>query len=1350
MLRSYRADEQGEHVQWPEMSHLLHKSAKWTKSKKRKSGTEGVAAADTISPPAVVQQQQVQGSKRRRSAQQQPRNAEAGADDEDADMAEGDASGDSDYERVHALASAARAAAGVPDGRHKRGGQQQQQQRGITGRKQQATQRRHAQDESSEPDQDEDGSEQEQATAAAAADEAEQLAGQEGEEADEEEEEVEEQYTAEQYEAMLAEDANEVVAVRSKGLAGHLKSVQVQNFMCHQNFAMDFGTHVNVVSGSNGSGKSAVLQAMQCALGAQARKTGRADKNSELVRTGCSEAKVQVTLWNTGEDAYQHHVYGDHLTVERVIKVSGGSKWRLLNHAGAKVSDRKKDLDELLDHLNVDATNPLAVMTQDTSRNFLCGSVADKKKYDLFMQATMLEQMQANLHRAQGFVDQMKEAEKDISAEHSKRKARVVETREKLSRLEASAGLVAQMKTFERAQNWAAVQERMGVAEALRQRIEVELPEGQAGCEGLLKDTESSMATLREKEESLTAASTQYQAASEDFTAEMRRLGEELKAARLDHRTRGRASKQAEARLHALQEDLRTLLESKKESNDDRQREYAAKLQEHQGQRAGAGQNQLLEQKQAKEDELRGAKQRLASAQQSMASLQQEQQQLRAANGQKLALFGQHAQLRVLVDRSRRAFERVSLGEGGSPSSPVGGSAPTALPSALRVNNVPFFDLVAQLPIGPIGAHLTLANEMWNVATEVVLGGTLETWLVHNRRDKETLFKLAGQARMRRPTVIEANFDRPPYSIPAARQVPQGWATLRQFVQVEHPHYAHIIDNKLMDMSHYECVVVDQEEQRCKYAVYERAAGPNVGRAVHVAGRSWTRSGDATITKNYFNERRPRVGASFDAHLRSLEQALQAQQGAVHNLQQQVAALDGEVRQLARLAEQQRRELAQMVAQRMRANRHYTQLQTQAPVMDAGGDDDGEGDLAEQQRGLQEQVGQAQIAHDRAKAELEHGSLMQEQAQQLYDSRKAEMDEMLVAMTSRQEELQAVAQQRGQLQGVLDGCKAHLQKLEAEAAAKRADADQVARQIQELKQEALSVHGGTEEEGWAALAAARDALRGALVDGLRRRIAAGRLERLSEEELQQQAAEAYRDSIMQREWVHFKKKADELHRRVALAEQDAGGNRDELQHKLAKAEAEWRRHEPSVRNMRQVVRMTDRAVDERWDKFHELFDNVSSTVSGKFLAYMHRRGHMGKVRVDQASGELRLLVKVNVQGQGAAARKSQPVRDLKQLSGGERSFTTVAFILALGEFTESPFRAMDEFDVFMDAINRRIATQTLLEFAREKGDLQFIFLTPQDLQAVEDAKRKLAEGRGGRALPDGFVKVVQMRPARAS
>jgi hypothetical protein len=41
----------------------------------------------------------------------------------------------------------------------------------------------------------------------------------------------------------------------------------------------------------------------------------------------------------------------------------------------------------------------------------------------------------------------------------------------------------------------------------------------------------------------------------------MRRLQEQLKASRSEHRSRRRAAKQAEEALHALQEELRTLLE---------------------------------------------------------------------------------------------------------------------------------------------------------------------------------------------------------------------------------------------------------------------------------------------------------------------------------------------------------------------------------------------------------------------------------------------------------------------------------------------------------------------------------------------------------------------------------------------------------------------------------------------------------------------------------------------------------------------------------------------------------------------------------------------------------------------
>jgi hypothetical protein len=47
-------------------------------------------------------------------------------------------------------------------------------------------------------------------------------------------------------------------------------------------------------------------------------------------------------------------------------------------------------------------------------------------------------------------------------------------------------------------------------------------------------------------------------------------------------------------------------------------------------------------------------------------------------------------------------------------------------------------------------------------------------------------------------------------------------------------------------------------------------------------------------------------------------------------------------------------------------------------------------------------------------------------AQEQFDSRQAERQEMLSAITARQEEMQVLAQEKGQLQTVLDTCAAEL------------------------------------------------------------------------------------------------------------------------------------------------------------------------------------------------------------------------------------------------------------------------------------------------------------------------------------
>ena len=83
-------------------------------------------------------------------------------------------------------------------------------------------------------------------------------------------------------------------------------------------------------------------------------------------------------------------------------------------------------------------------------------------------------------------------------------------------------------------------------------------------------------------------------------------------------------------------------------------------------------------------------------------------------------------------------------------------------------------------------------------------------------------------------------------------------------------------------------------------------------------------------------------------------------------------------------------------------------------------------------------------------------------------------------------------------------------------------------------------------------------------------------------------------------------------------------------------------------------------------------------------------------------------------------------KDVKALSGGERSYTTIALLLALGESLETPFRVLDEFDVFLDPQARKLTIQTLIHVAKKMEHRQFIFITPQDLSSVKpDEKVKI-------------------------
>jgi hypothetical protein len=103
-------------------------------------------------------------------------------------------------------------------------------------------------------------------------------------------------------------------------------------------------------------------------------------------------------------------------------------------------------------------------------------------------------------------------------------------------------------------------------------------------------------------------------------------------------------------------------------------------------------------------------------------------------------------------------------------------------------------------------------------------------------------------------------------------------------------------------------------------------------------------------------------------------------------------------------------------------------------------------------------------------------------------------------------------------------------------------------------------------------------------------------------------------------------------------------------------------------------------------------------------------------------------------------RKSESdVHDASGMSGGERSYTTLALLMSLTNSIDSPFTCMDEFDVFMDEKNRRTSVSVMLKVAKELKKRQFLFITPNSIP-VDD--RDLVQN-GGPVVIRKLVKPVR-------
>ena len=147
-----------------------------------------------------------------------------------------------------------------------------------------------------------------------------------------------------------------------------------------------------------------------------------------------------------------------------------------------------------------------------------------------------------------------------------------------------------------------------------------------------------------------------------------------------------------------------------------------------------------------------------------------------------------------------------------------------------------------------------------------------------------------------------------------------------------------------------------------------------------------------------------------------------------------------------------------------------------------------------------------------------------------------------------------------------------------------------------------------------------------------------------------------------------------------------------------------------IEEVRENRRKILQEIEERNKKWREVMENLLDTVNTRYKVLLRRL---------QATGEVRLInnhdiedagLEIHVGFKGAVPQRLDPYTH----SGGERSTSVMAFLLALQQNVISPFRAVDEFDLHMDPQNKEAVSDFIVS-TMEGTDDQYMAITPSQV-----------------------------------
>ncbi|KAK9460059.1 P-loop containing nucleoside triphosphate hydrolase protein [Lipomyces oligophaga] len=557
-------------------------------------------------------------------------------------------------------------------------------------------------------------------------------------------------------------------------------------------------------------------------------------------------------------------------------------------------------------------------------------------------------------------------------------------------------------------------------------------------------------------------------------------------------------------------------------------------------------------------------------------------------------------------------------------------------------------------PVGPLGRHIALSKPEWSGVLEAILNQTTTAFAITCYEDERLLHQILRRHNAKN-TIITRKYDLFDYQ----HAMPDSaFTTVLHALEIDDEYVKRV----LIDMHQIERTILIKNREEAENVMYNRP--PNVKCCLALA-QSNRGNGFRILTRNGSSSIQPQP-AFRDAPRMKTDTRMQ-----LRNLQTEASKLEIELDEAKSNLTSVKEEWEQTKAELNDFGARIAVPETK---------------IHDVQRQLYEINSQIQSEDDRDRlstlqTSLQEAEMSQERLQSNYQAVIVEKDKREQDLISTTRTLTSIRNQRLEYENKLLELNMKKESLEKELRSLQREVEYRKAQSARRREVVMKLESSLEEQS-----------------------------RILDEILQM--CKVYSSSRVNTDGKtseQLAKEVTETQEEIAKASRELPMSLDKIPQFYIDTQRRRDKAQNELNRLSSLCEASSHSYSHRVDRYFNFRSTICSRAKAIFKQTLAARGFQGKLIFDHDAETLT----IQVQPSDNLVKKHNEERSVKTLSGGEKSFTQICLLMALWDAMNCPIRGLDEFDVYMDAVNRNTSLQLMIQTASRSVDTQTIFITPQ-------------------------------------